>query len=114
MNAEQIRKLIESYPNLIERVNKLLKKMMDSDGGNELQMESIYQRLEKTKEKIELIYELVFDSEVLEDKEEVILNHRMDGYSYEEIGRFFGVHRERIRQTLNKSYEKLESLENVS
>lgn len=114
MNADQIRDLIESYPDLIERGNKLLKRMMAIDGSDDLQMESIYHRLEKIEQQLELICELVFDSGVLEDKEKVILNHRMEGSSYEEIAKFFGVHRERIRQVLNKSYKKLESLEKAS
>lgn len=104
---DKVKSMIEGYERLTERKQLLYSRLLNLDGSDPLQDESIYNRLEKVEEEENLIMDMIFNTQSLTNKDISILNMRSQGAKPRQIGEFFHLTRETIRKSLEDSYKKI-------
>lgn len=107
MESSDIKEIVEEYPVLVKREKQYQEKLIRISGRNPTLEASIMAKLEKVEQKIEFVDNLIFEYDILTDKESLILGYRAEGYSNSRIGELFKLHRETIRKTLDTIYFKL-------
>lgn len=107
MKVSEVKKLIETHPTVLDRCERLNKRLIEISGTNPTREEFLYKSLDETESSKELVEDIIFNSSYLVDQEVHALELRSLGGSLEIIGKFLGVTKERIRQILNGAYEKI-------
>ncbi|MCM3800043.1 hypothetical protein M4A92_15720 [Caldibacillus thermoamylovorans] len=107
MTSEQIKEAIEDFQNLLSKQEKLQNRLIKLNGRDPEQETLILQRLEKIEVLIELIYQFVYDDEILTIRESCIVLSRLDGYSIKEISDFFDLTTQGTKNILVRACKKI-------
>jgi DNA-directed RNA polymerase sigma subunit (sigma70/sigma32) len=107
MTPKQIRKVIEDYPNYVLKKESLQKRLINLGGRDPEQELTLIQRLEDVENVIEIVEYAIYEDELLTPKEAFVVECRVDGSTYQEIGDLFSLSRERVRQILDLVYKKI-------
>lgn len=107
MTPRQIRKIVEDYHNYWLKKEKLQDRLINLAGRDPEQEIVILQRLEFVEQSIEIVDFAVYGDVLLTPRESRVVEHRMDGLIYEEIGKIFSLTRQRVEQILKAAYKKI-------
>jgi DNA-directed RNA polymerase sigma subunit (sigma70/sigma32) len=107
MPPGQIRKIVEDYPNYLTKKEKLQKRLIQLSGRDPEQEIAILQRLESLERAIDIVDSAIYGDVILTIRESCVVERRMEGLVYREIGEIYLLTRERVRQILELSYKKM-------
>ncbi|NRD81162.1 hypothetical protein HPT25_28120 [Bacillus sp. BRMEA1] len=103
----KIRKAVHEYSELLNKREKLQKRLIQVSGRDFDQEIAITKRLEEVEQLIEIINDAVIGEEILTAREATMVDHRIDGETLKEISEFFLLSSQRVNQILHAAYKKI-------
>lgn len=107
MSPEQVRNIVEDYPNLINKIQKAQNRLGRMSGKNPEQEMGILEQLDAWERSFDFINRAIDEEINISTREAFILDLRAHGHTYEQIGDMCYLSTERIRQILNTTYKKM-------
>lgn len=107
MTPEKIKKAVEEFPHMLGKQEKLQKRLINLSGRDPEQEIIIMQQLHSVEQTIEFIDYAIFDGAFLTDRENIVVEYRTRGVSYEKIGETFSITRQGVTAVAERAYKKM-------
>jgi DNA-directed RNA polymerase sigma subunit (sigma70/sigma32) len=107
MTPFEIKKIVEDFPNYLEKKEKLQNRIISLSGRDPEQETVLLQRLEYLEQRVEVIDFAIHADVVLTTRENHAVWRRSEGDTYQKIGDIYNLTREAVRVILAGAYKKI-------
>ena len=108
---KDLRYTVENLSDIVERNRELHKRLEGMTNTDSFQYDVLLDQLEENEDRLITFIEgmeyLKSSNSLKHERAVQIVQFRANGWTYEDIGKVYGITKERIRQVLNETYETM-------
>lgn len=111
VHIKDLRYTVENISDIVERNRELHKRLEGMTNTDSFQYDVLLDQLEENEDRLITFIEgmeyLKSSNSLKHERAVQIVQFRANGWTYEDIGKVYGITKERVRQVLNETYETM-------